>query len=385
VRSHSAAPTDVGVGRLVSANTRFGFKLFAEIVKQDTARNVFVSPASVAFALAMTYNGASGETQQAMARTLELQGMSLQEVNHANAALKVTLEDLDPKVQLAIADSLWARQGIPFKPEFMQQNQEFYGAEVVNLDFDDPAAPSVINAWVSEKTNGKIDKIIEVIHSLAILFLINAIYFKGNWTVEFDKTQTQEGVFILLDGRQKKHPMMSQSGHYEYYEGQHFQAVSLPYGEGRVSMYIFLPDRDSSLAEFQRSLTAENWERWMTRFHSMEGHIVVPRFKVEYELVLNDALQALGMGVAFSEARADFRGMCPIPPTPNVFIKEVKHKTFVEVNEEGTEAAAVTKVAMWIKAIPTTFTLIVDRPFFCAIRDNQTGLVLFMGSIVEPT
>ena len=372
-------------GRLVSANTKFGFKLFAEIVKQDAGKNIFISPSSVAFALAMTYNGAGGETQRAMARTLELQGINLEEVNRANAALKITLENLDPKVQLVIANSLWAGKGIIFKPEFMKRNKNFYEAEVENLDFNDPSASSIINAWVSRKTNKKIEKIVDdPIDPLTVLFLINAIYFKGNWTVEFDKIKTKEGIFTLLDGTKKKHPMMSQSGDYRYFRGQNFQAVSLPYGDGRMSMYIFLPDKNSSLKEFYQSLNVGNWERWMLRFREMQGDIVLPRFKLKYEANLNDTLKVLGMEVAFDDKRANFGNMCPISVNANVFIKKVKHKTFVEVNEEGTEAAAVTSVEMVLTGIRKRFRMVVDRPFFCAIRDDKTGTVLFMGSIVEP-
>jgi len=370
--------------RLVSANIIFGFKLFAEIVKQDTGKNIFVSPASVAIALAMTYNGAGGETKQAMAGALQLHGMSLEEVNRANAALRAILENPDPKVQLDIANSLWARKGIIFKPVFMKRNEDFYGAEVTTLDFDDPAAPSTINSWVSKKTNGKINKIIESISSDAILFLINAIYFKGNWTVEFAKEKTEERPFYLLDGRQENHSMMSQSGNYRYYRGENFQGVSLPYGENkRVSMYIFLPNKDFSLKEFLESLNAENWKNWMSQFHMMEGSIVLPRFKLEYELNLNNALKALGMEVAFDKSRANFENMYPISSGVNVFINEVKHKTFLEVDEQGTEAAGVTSVEMRITSIGQEFSMIVDRPFFCAIRDNETGTILFMGSIVE--
>jgi serpin B len=178
--------------------------------------------------------------------------------------------------------------------------------------------------------------------------------------------------------------MMSQSGRYNYYQDSNFQAVSLPYGQGRVSMYIFLPSKSSSLKKFYENLNAENWEGWMSQFSSMKGDIVLPRFKVEYEVVLNEALKALGMEVAFDKQRANFGGMCAISSGANVFIDQVRHKTFVEVNEEGTEAAAATSVGIGITSVQPTFSMVIDRPFFLAIRDNQTGAVLFMGSIVEP-
>ncbi|MEQ9372369.1 MAG: serpin family protein [Coleofasciculus chthonoplastes F3-SA18-01] len=368
--------------QIVEANTKFGFKLFSEILQENSNKNVFISPTSVAIALAMTYNGASGETQAAMANALELQGMSLSEVNQANEALKTTLENADSDIQLSIANSLWAKQDISFKPDFLRRNQEFYDTQVTNLDFANPEAKRVINNWVKENTNGKIPQIISEIQPNDILFLINAIYFKGNWMEQFDKDKTVERPFYLVDGTQKEHPMMSQSGEYQYYEDDTVQAISLPYGKGRLSFYVFLPRETVSLDTFEQQLTPENWQQWMNRFGKRDGSIVLPRFKLEYEIQLNKALKALGMDVAFDD-RADFSNMTEA----DVLINQVKHKTFVEVNEEGTEAAAATSVGMVLTsaAIPQTpFEMVVDRPFFCAIRDNQTGTILFMGSIREP-
>ncbi len=377
----SIAPAN---SKLIAANTQFGFKLFDQLAKQDAGKNIFVSPSSVAFALAMIYNGASGETQQAMAKALEVNGMSLQELNRANAALQAMLASSDPKVQLNIANSLWARKGVTFKPEFIKRTRDFYAAEVSDLDFALPSAPVTINKWVSQKTNGKIDKIIETIPSDAILYLINAIYFKGTWSQQFAKSKTKTGRFTLLNGATKQHPLMSQTGRYRYLENGEFQAISLPYGAGSTSMYIFLPGKNSNLNAFLTNLNATTWESWMSKFRSQEGNITMPRFKLEYEAVLNNALKALGMELAFDSQHANFREMGSASPGANVFIGEVKHKTFVEVNEEGTEAAAVTSGGMRATAYIPPFSMVVDRPFFCAIRDNQTGTVLFMGSIVEP-
>ena len=377
--------SDAVDSRLVSANTQFGFKLFAEVAKEDAGKNVFISPASVGLALAMTYNGAVGETKQAMERALEIQGMNHLELNQAYAQLRSALDSADPKVQLSIANSLWGKKGLTFNPNFIQRNKQYYGAEVAALNFEDPTAPSTINAWVSDKTKGKIDKIIDTIDAQAILFLINAIYFKGTWAIEFDKAKTKEDQFTTLAGKQKPHPMMHQSGKYRYFEGNGFQAVSLPYGGGQVSMYIFLPAKGSSLVEFQKNLSAANWDSWMREFVVTDGEIAVPRFKVGYEIKLNDALTALGMGIAFDAGRADLSGI--INTSANVFISEVKHKTFAEVNEEGTVAAAATSVGVFTTSAAQprkSFRMIVDQPFFCAIRDNKTGTLLFIGSITDP-
>ena len=371
--------------RLVSANTSFGFKLFAEVAKQDAGKNVFISPASVGLALAMTYNGAAGGTKLAMERALEIQGMNHTELNNAYGQLRRDLESADPKVELRIANSLWAKKGAAFNPDFIQRDKQFYGAEVTALDFGDPGAPATINAWVADKTKGKINHIVDQIDAQSILFLINAIYFKGKWSIEFDKAKTKEDAFTTGASQQKRVPMMHQSGKYNYYEGKNFQAVSLPYGDGRASMYIFLPAQGLRLDEFQKDLSAANWESWMKQFVQTDGSIAVPRFKVEYEVGLNDALTALGMGIAFDAYRADFSGI--VQGSGRAYISRVKHKTFAEVNEEGTEAAAVTSVEMRVTSArppQKTFQMIVDRPFFCAIRDNKTGTLLFVGSITDP-
>ncbi len=370
--------------KLIEANTRFSFKLFSKILQQAGKKNVFVSPSSVAIALSMVHNGAQGETQQAIAKALEMQGMSLSEINQANASLKTSLESSDPKVQLTIANSLWARKGVEFKPEFIQRNRTFYAAEVESLDFADPSTLGQINGWVKKNTQGKITEIVDRIRPDQVMFLINAIYFKGKWMNEFDKGQTTDQAFTLANGRQKQHPLMSQKGDYRYYETQRFQAISLPYGEGRTSLYVFLPKSNSSLSEFQKTLTAENWQTWMKTFSKREGSIQLPRFKMDYEIELKKSLSALGMGIAFDPSNADFSNLS----TTSTRIDEVKHKTFVEVNEEGTEAAAVTSIGIRATSAQVTvapFSMVVNRPFFCAIRDNKTGEILFMGSINDPT
>lgn len=366
--------------KIVEANTRFGFKLFSEILKKDGKENVFISPSSVAIALSMAYNGTNGETKTAMAKALEFQGMTLEEINQAHRNLKAALEKADPKVQLSIANALWARQGVDFNPSFLDRNAKFYDAKVKSLDFNQPASADEINGWVKESTRGKIPKIVDRINPNDVMFLMNAIYFKGKWTNEFDKSNTQTRPFTLVNGSKKQVPLMKRQGSYRYFETNQFQAISLPYGDERLSMYVFLPK--SNLAEFQKSLTAQNWQSWMKQFSAREGQIQLPRFKMDYDVELKEALSALGMGIAFNDA-ADFSGLSK----ETTKIDQVKHKTFVEVNEEGTEAAAVTSigiVATSIRVPEEPFRMIVDRPFFSAIRDNQTGEILFMGTIVNP-
>jgi serine protease inhibitor len=370
--------------RLVSSSTSFGFNLFDRLAKQDPNKNIFISPSSVAIALSMTYNGASGETQEAIAKALELQNIKIDEINDYNRNIQELLANGDTNVELNIANSLWARKDIALEQTFLNKVKEFYQAEISNLDFKDSKAANTINAWVKKNTKDKIDKIVDRIEPDSMLFLINAVYFKGKWEAPFEKSLTKPQPFTLADGTKIQHPAMSRSGEYRYYDAPTFQAISLPYGTGRFSMEIFLPKAKSNLLEFQKQLTTKNWQEWSTKFTRKEGLIQLPRFKVEYETSLKSALQNMGMAIAFDSDKADFRNLS----TVKAFIGEVKHKTFVEVNEEGTEAAAATSIEMKVtSASPseeTPFQMIVDRPFFFTISDRQTGTIIFMGAIQNP-
>ncbi len=378
-----AEPADYVDPRLVEANTGFAFHLFQTLLDGAPGANLFISPASVSLALAMTYNGAAAETAEAMAETLGLGGMDLEEVNAAFADLHTILQNPDPKVELAVANSLWARQGKKFYEDFLQRNEDYFGAEVTELDFDRPDAAATINRWVEEKTKGKIKDLIEPpIDPLTVLFLINAIYFKAAWSEPFNPDQTREIPFYLPGGSSKEHPTMFREGQFRCLEQEGFQAVSLPYGKtGRLSFYLFLPGPEQELDDFYKGLTAETWGSWMDQFAETEAYIGLPRFKFEYEASLNDALKAMGMEIAFEAGTADLSKMKPVPP--DMFIAEVKHKTFVEVNEKGTEAAAATSVEVRDESAPG-FMMIADRPFFFSIVDNKTGSILFMGQVTNP-
>ncbi len=367
---------------LVNANRKFAFKLFSQILQQDPDNNVFVSPTSVAIALSLLYNGASGKTQQQMAEVLELQGMSLEALNSNYQALQEILEN-QSEVELSIANSIWLREGFPLQPQFLENNQQYYQAKITALDFNQPQAKDIINNWVSQETKGKIKEIIEFLSPQDVLFLINAIYFKGNWTTKFDQNLTQEQPFYLKNKESINHPLMSQEGKYLYYENEQFQAISLPYGqEKKLSMYIFLPKENSELTKFIDNLTPENWQNWLSKMQKKKGFISLPKFKLEYEIKLNKTLKAIGMTDIFSH-KANFKNMTPA----QVYVDQVKHKTFVEVNEEGTEAAAVTSIG--IRAVSITidqpFRMIVNRPFFYVIEDSQTGTILFMGIMLNPS
>jgi serpin B len=369
---------------LAAASNAFGFDLFQQLQRQAANKNVFFSPLSVTTALAMTYNGAAGETKNAMARALKIEGMSLDELNRASAELLKALKSSDPKIELAIANSLWARDGMRFNEAFLARNRQFYNAEISTLDFSNPQSVTTINRWVSANTRDKISQIIDKIDMQQVMFLINAVYFKGQWQKRFEKTLTKEQPFHMSGGQPKPVPMMAQSGNYLYQRGDKFQAISLPYGKGGVSLYLFLPDKGSSLDEFLNGLSYRKWEEWINNFNNAPGDVKLPRFKLDYEKTLNESLKAVDMRVAFNPREADFSG---IRPERDLYISEVKHKAVVEVNEEGTEAAAATSVGVAVTSVQEPrqrFTFIADRPFLMAIRDSQTGAILFMGAVMEP-
>ncbi len=377
-------PRDLAAGeeQLIEADNRFGLKLFRQVTAgEEAGANVFISPLSVGMALGMAYNGAAGTTRQAMQEALELQGLSLQEVNESYRSLIDLLAELDPSVQWTLANSIWHRDEFTPKPNFIDLNVQYFDAEVAALDFTDPAAPATINAWVDDKTNGRISEIVGEIPAEIVMFLINAVYFKGNWTAQFDPDLTAPADFHLADGSTVQVPMMTHGAavpiRINYGEG--VLIADLPYGGKAYAMTIVLPDPDRDLDALIASLDAETWNGWVDGLGAQEMHVFLPKFTLEYEVNLNDALKALGMGIAFDPNDADFSGIADAP----LYISRVKHKTFVDVNEEGTEAAAVTSVEVGIVSVPPE--LRVDRPFLFAIRERFSGTVLFLGVVRNPS
>jgi serpin B len=367
------------VADVAQANTRFAFDLLGEISSAHQGEDLIFSPFSVSMALAMTYNGAAGETRQVMAETLRLDGLSLEEVNQGSAGLLRALEGLE-QVDMRVANSLWAQEGYAFHEDFLQRNRDHFDAEVASLDLGSQQAVDRINGWISASTNGKIPRMLEQADPSIVMYLINALYFKGAWQHPFDEANTEERPFHLADGTERPHPMMHQrGGTYQYLDGEGFQAVRLPYQWG-VSMYLFLPDEGASLDGFLAELDAERWDVWMQEFQGSGADLLVlPKFKTELKTDLNQALIDLGMGIAFGGG-ADFSAMGP----GGLFIDHVKHAAVIEVYEEGTEAAAATVVGMTTSAPASSFEFVADRPFFYAITEDKTGSVLFMGTLVDP-
>ncbi len=373
----SATIEDPDLASLASANTEFGVKLLQDLRERKPNTNIFISPLSISIALTMTFNGSVGETARAMAEVLAIDMLDRNAVNRSNMTLRESLSSRGPKVEISIANSIWYRQDVELNLDFLERNRQFFEAEIASLDFAASHATEIINEWVGTNTNGKIEKIIDEIDPLTLLLLMNAIYFKGGWQDKFDKSQTREEIFYLSDGSTKPVQMMHREGVYPHFRGANFEAARLTYGDGDISMYIFLPNQNSNLNEFLDGFNAENWKNWLPQFSPVriDSMMILPRFKLEYEVQLNEPLKAMGMEIAFGDS-ADFSGM-----GHGLSISEVRHKTFIEVNEEGTEAAAVTVVAL-AESAPPVFR--VDRPFFFTIYDAKTQTMLFIGIVTEP-
>lgn len=369
---------------LVSSDNRFGIKIFKQIAASQPDSNIFISPLSISLALGMTLNGALDETRQAMEQTLELQGLSQQEINEAYLTLIELLMQLDPAVIFQIANSIWYRLGIDVKQSFLDVNRHYFKARIEGLDFDNPSSVDVINQWVNDQTNGRIKKIINQINPEDLMYLINAIYFKGDWTYLFNKDLTQTANFYGLAGSVYPCQLMHQENEFLYLQNDDFQAVDLPYGNGAFRMAIFLPLTGRNLSELIASLTNEKLNEWLHSFVSCPGIVEFPKIKLEYKLELKQVLSQLGMNIAFDPDRANFKNIYEGPE--NAYISRVFHKTFVQIDEEGTEAAAVTVVVISSTSVGGNngFYMRVDRPYFFVLHDTHSNTILFIGQIVQP-
>lgn len=370
---------------LIESDNEFGLEFFRKVMNNDTSDNIMVSPLSVALALGMTYNGAEDSTKEAMKETLKLSDLTDEEINAAYKSIVDQLLKLDPKVILSIANSIWYRQNFTILPEFIQINQNYYDAEVKELDFNLPNAKDIINEWVDEKTKGLIPEIIDYIPAEAVMYLINAIYFKGLWKYEFDPEATGKQSFYLKNGNVEMVDMMEMENDLLYLSNDLFSAVKLPYGDGAFNMTILLPHSQFTPNDIAEELTNANWNIWMDSFGKEHLVVKIPKFKFKFFRELNQDLTDMGMGIAFEPLNADF---ARINPDEQLYISRVLHKTFIDVSEEGTEAAAVTAVEISLTSAnpdsPTATFFVVDRPFIFTIQENSSGTILFMGKVNRP-
>lgn len=376
--AQSVRTLTVGEEALVQADNRFGLNLFRAVSADEPDANVFVSPLSVSMALGMTLNGAADSTYRAMAAVLEKEGLTTEAVNQSYRSLIDLLRSLDPAVALEIANSIWYREGFAVEQSFLDVNRTYFDAEVQALDFTKAEAVTTINRWVDEATHGKIEDIVEAIPPEAVMYLINAIYFKGDWTYRFDPQETEDAAFHNADGTTTEVPLMHQEAALPYVRTDRYTAVDLPYGDSLYSMTVVLPVDGLTVSDLVADLDPAAWQELTSSLAVGDVRVYLPRFELEYEKELGDVLAALGMGVAFG-AQADFSG---INPVERLSISRVLHKTFVEVNEEGTEAAAVTAVEIELTSVPSVPTVRADRPFLFFIREQHSGSILFVGQVL---
>jgi serine protease inhibitor len=382
------APDPAVARRVSSATDDFGFRLLRALAR-DPKQNTIISPLGVATLFAMAYNGAAGATKTEMAKTLGLGSLSDDDINRANYYLMQILAKADPAVQPEIANAVWVQKDYPLNPDFRTVCQSFYGARAANLDFvgDPKGAALKINSWVDKYTHHRIPVLIKEVDSNTRLMLTDAVHFKGGWTSKFRKSETQPRPFHLLSGESRDTAMMEETMDFRYLENKDFQAIRLPYGNGRYAMYVFLPRKTAGLPDFLNSLDQKHWKQWTRQFAPRATKIVLPKFETTYRGQLNDALNEMGMKLAFDGSRADFSRI-PLKPTPGnaLYISKVEHKTWVKVDEEGTEAAAATSIEFeLLAAIGTSNVMKVDHPFFFAVAEQQSGALLFAGVVMDPT
>ena len=365
---------------LVGSNTDFALNIFKELSNEDKNTNVFISPISISLALAMAYNGARSQTQQEIAKTLGFENYSTGSLNSSFKILLSSMTDIDEMVQIYTGNSIWCRKDFNIEKDFTALIENYYNASVYNADFNSPDTAVKINNWVSEATKSKISNIVspQALKN-AVMYLINAIYFKGQWKDKFKVENTKEDDFFLIDKNIKKVQMMASNKKYKYYNGDSFQMIRMPYGRDKTAMYVFLPNEGIGINDFLNSLTRDLLNKYVSEAISTEAMLKFPRFNIEYGAKsLVGSLTNLGMTNAFSADQSDFSGMAP-----QIFISQIEHKAIIEVNEEGTVAAAATSLGMGETAMkPVEF--IVDKPFILFIRDDRTGNILFIGKILEP-
>ncbi|PWW05707.1 serpin B [Paenibacillus cellulosilyticus] len=370
---------------IIQASNNLGLRLHQQLLKEKPGQNVFLSPVSISTALAMVYNGSGGETKTELERVLGWTNKSVDEINTGYRELLKLLNQPGEGITLNIADSVWHNSRIAVDPNFSSTIKNSYEAEEQAIDVDKPEkSAKQINDWISDHTSGMIDKLIEPdsIDASLVMVLLNAVYFNGTWKDQFDASFTMDHEFLLADGSRQSLPFMNRSGRYSYTKNDDYEAIRLPYGQGQMSMVILLPSAGSTLEALQDKLWNGKiglFDQWRESY----GQIRLPKFSIGYTTSLKEALQALSMKLSFTDA-ADFSSLSS---EPDVFISEIKHKSIIDVSEEGTKAAAVTSIEATTSSaevVNEPFDMVVDRPFFLAIVDEQSDALLFSGSIYNP-
>ncbi len=376
-------PTPVELNKkaaeIIKADQQFAFELFNEIYEASEEENIMISPLSVSYALGMTYNGAAGATFDAFVDVLHFGDLTNTEVNESYKDLMGQLVTLDDQVEFSIANSIWYKLGFEVLEAFITTNQEYFDAAVRELDFGDPDAVDIINGWIEEKTNDKIKDMLDYIPEGAVMYLINAVYFNADWKYQFDPEETYEADFTLEDGSIHQANYMTMEGGFNYAATEDFTAVELPYGDSSFSMVLFLPAGENNIDDLVASLDSSTLDKYQVAASPQTVQLFIPKFKYDFKQLLNDQLINLGLGVAFGGG-ADFSR---ITPGGGILISRVIHQSFIDVSEEGTEAAAATIVELWESSINSQY-FNANQPFVYIIKENSTNAIIFMGKVGKP-
>jgi len=366
---------------LVRADNAFGFDIFRLIMQDTDDENVMISPLSISYALSMTLNGANGVTRDSMMKALRYYNISLEEINNSYKDLTDKLMKVDKRVISEIANSVLVEERLRVKQAFMDSLTEYFNAEVHDFSVSDPDIVDIINGWIEDNTHGKIKDMINELPADIAMLLINAIYFNGKWKYEFDRDNTTDMPFYPESGPEVSVPMMNQEVTVKINSQAEFMLLELPYGQGNYVMDIILPEDGFTSSDIIPMLNAEDWADWTENMYKTSIDLFMPRFKYEFKTELKNVLSAMGMGIAFTPFAADFSNISE----QDLFISKVLHQTFIETNEEGTEAAAATVVMMELTSVPSGPLVVkLDKPFIYIIRETSTNSIVFMGKTGNP-
>jgi serpin B len=367
---------------LVQQNNRFSLQIFSEITKNETDEtNVFVSPLSMYYALAMAATGSDTETRAEFEALLGWENRTEEEVLELMLNLYTELMPQKDKLTLAIANSLWQRNGFPVFNSYKDTVHKFFDAEIQSLDFNDQQAVAIINAWIESKTQGLITDMLDQLSPDAVMYLINAIYFKGDWKYVFEPDDNLQAVFYKADGSTETVTYMNQKTHLNYLKNDLFTSVQLPYTDSSYCMTLLLPDPSVGIDGLLTVLNTENWTSWKKAYEMSEVTVALPKFKFAFGLRnINQELNDLGLVSAFNPIAADFSKISD----QQINISRVLHKAYIEVNEQGSEAAAATVVEFEYTSNDGQKTLSLNRPFVFAIEHKPTQTLLFIGKVAFP-
>jgi len=375
--------TEVYQREVIDSANRLAFDLLKPtLAGAKGAENIMISPFSITSALSMTLNGAVGETFEAIRKTLGLKEKTLEQINTTYLKLMTEMVPVDKRVVLDIANSVWVEKRLIVKQPFITELQTWYKAEAREIDVTNPAAVDIVNGWIAEKTHDKIIDMLDYLDPDLAMLLINAVYFNGKWRYQFDKADTQEEPFYVTPSVSKTVSIMHQTENLKYAKTNKSTIVEIPYGQGNYTMVVVLPNENVTTSEVADALTPTLWNEWMELLadNTSEIELSMPRFKYKYKRLLNNDLIDLGMGIAFT-TNADFSNISD----QSLMISRVIHQTFIETNEEGTEAAAATVVEVVNTSLPITIKINIDHPFLYFIRETSTGTVIFAGRVSDPT